>query len=227
MPSAKTNRERSVFFALAMALTRFFAEISAKPSSVIRRLGVERQSRSATLVTSASSPARRPSPCRVPGCRARRATRSAGWPPLSWAGQPRPFGHRSIGPSCTIGVAALGAPLRHGERPLPGRARHLHALDDVRDDVTGAHDQDAVADPHVLAGQILAIVERGARHRHAADLHRGQHRHRRDRPGASHLDDDLLDDGLLAARRELERRSPSAGDARSSSAVPAPPGRRA
>ena len=54
-----------------------------------------------------------------------------------------------------------------------GRGRH-----DARDHVARAHDDHLVALAHVLAQQVLLVVERGELHRHAAHLHRLEARER-------------------------------------------------
>jgi hypothetical protein len=49
----------------------------------------------------------------------------------------------------------------------------------------------------------VAVVERGARHHHAADFDRAQQGDWREYPGAPHLDDDVLYAGDFATRLEL------------------------
>ena len=50
-----------------------------------------------------------------------------------------------------------------------GRALVAHGLDDLRDDVAGPLHHDGVADPHVLAGDLVLVVQRRVRDDHAAD----------------------------------------------------------
>ena len=90
-----------------------------------------------------------------------------------------------------------------------GRSSAPHR-DDFRNHVAGAAHDDRVADAHVLAPQLALVVQRGVGHRHAADEHRLQPRHRRQRAGAAdlHLDAEHLG-GLLLGRvlvREREAR---------------------
>jgi hypothetical protein len=83
---------------------------------------------------------------------------------------------------------------------------HLHHLGDH---VTRALDAHDVAVPEVLAPELLAVVQRRARHGHAADDHRPQEGEGGEDPGAPHRDVDLVDACDLLARRELEgERSP-------------------
>ena len=72
------------------------------------------------------------------------------------------------------GFAAALALLRLG-----GRRHHL------RDHVAGAHDDHLVAVAHVLAAQVLLVVERRELHRHARHLHRLEHRERDHVAGAA------------------------------------------
>ncbi len=76
------------------------------------------------------------------------------------------------------------------------------------DDVAGAPDHDRVADAHVLARDLVHVVQRCIAHGHAADEHRPEPRDRRDRAGASDLELDRGDGRLDLVRRELVRERP-------------------
>src|SRR5207302_505244 len=88
--------------------------------------------------------------------------------------------------------AALRALFRH----VPGAARRRPLLgqhpDDFRNYVAGPLDDDVIARPHVLAGDLVFVVQRGAADRDPADLDRGEPGDRRDRAGAPDVDLDLL-----------------------------------
>jgi hypothetical protein len=74
--------------------------------------------------------------------------------------------------------------------------------------IAGTHDTHHVPDADVLAAHLRAIVQRDERHGHAADRHRLQYGHRRDRAGAADLHRHVLHHRLVPARGELERESP-------------------
>ncbi len=78
-----------------------------------------------------------------------------------------------------------------------------HAAQDLRDHVAGALQHHGVADAHVLAGDLVLVVQAGALHQHAADIHRLQFRHRGQRAGAAHLDADILQHCRCLFGREL------------------------
>ena len=92
------------------------------------------------------------------------APREAKWMSLctSWAGQER-LGHRiTTSPGgCTTGVSQAGQ--RSGI--VNGRSAPVALLDErgdhLRDDVAGTLHDDAVADPQVLARDVLLVVEGG------------------------------------------------------------------
>ena len=79
----------------------------------------------------------------------------------------------------------------------------------LRDDVAGALDAHGVADAHVQPLDLVLVVQGGARHRHAADGDRLQHRDRRQRAGAADLDDDVFQHGLRLLGGEFMRRGPA------------------
>ena len=87
--------------------------------------------------------------------------------------------------------------------PRPARPLRLHHRDDLRDHVAGALHHHGVADPHVLAVDLVLVVERRARDGDAADEDRAELRDRRQRAGAADAREDVLDHGGLLLRREL------------------------
>ena len=97
---------------------------------------------------------------------------------------------------------------------------------DLRDDVAGALHDDRVADPHVLARDLVLVVQRRVRDDDAADGDRLELGDRRQRAGAADLDVDVLERSSSPARPGICARSPSAGCARRSRAAPAARGRR-
>ena len=60
-----------------------------------------------------------------------------------------------------------------------------------------------VADPDVLAADLVEVVERRSGDGRAGDLRRPQVGNRRQRPGPPDVRDDVLDDGLDLLGREL------------------------
>ena len=80
---------------------------------------------------------------------------------------------------------------------------------DFRDNVVGAAHPDLAPDAHALAADVVVVVERRALHRHAANIHRGQVRQRRELARAPDLPRDFqqLGDGFL--RGELKSNRPS------------------
>ncbi len=93
------------------------------------------------------------------------------------------------------------------------RALVEHDLDDLRDDVAGPLHHDRVADPHVLAGDLVLVVQRRVRDDDAADGDGPELGDRRQRAGAPDLDLDRLQHRRRPLGRELVRHRP-AGRAR-------------
>ncbi len=91
------------------------------------------------------------------------------------------------------GVAADRTVRGHDERRRAVGPLLEHDPDDFRNDVAAFLDDDRVADPDVLARQVLVVVERGLLDRGAAELNRVEERHRRHGPGAAHVEPDLAD----------------------------------
>ena len=77
-----------------------------------------------------------------------------------------------------------------------------------------------VAGAHVLAGHVLAVVQRRPRDRHAAELDRLQDGHGRQQPRAADLHDDVRHRRLLGARGELVGEGPAGMPRRGPQAVP-------
>jgi hypothetical protein len=84
-----------------------------------------------------------------------------------------------------------------------------HRPDDLRDHVAGPLQDHRVADPHVLAGDLVGVVQGGVGHRDPADRHGLQPRHRGDRAGAAHLQVDGLQDRAGLLGRELAGDGPA------------------
>ena len=90
------------------------------------------------------------------------------------------------------------------ERLLPSAGRLSgNGMEDLRDHVARALQQHRVADPHILAGDLVLVVQRGAGDQHAAHVHGGEPGHRRQRAGAADLDQDVLQHGGGLLGREL------------------------
>src|SRR5918998_1486475 len=89
----------------------------------------------------------------------------------------------------------------HPERVIVAVAVLGDGADDLRDHVPSPLDDDGVADEDALLLQVVLVVQRGARDRHPADVHRLQDGLRRQRPGPADVDDDVVE--LRAARERL------------------------
>ena len=81
--------------------------------------------------------------------------------------------------------------------------------DDLRDHVAGALHDHLVADAHVLARDLVLVVQRGVRHHHAADGDRLQLGDRGERAGAADLDRDVVEGGDRLLGREFVRDRPA------------------
>ena len=125
----------------------------------------------------------------------------------SWPGQEARLGQIVQTPSSglMVGVPQAG----HLAGGFGRRARFLRLLrlgrrrHHLRDHVAGAHDDHLVALAHVLAAQVLLVVERGELHGHARHLHRLELRERDHVAGPAHVPGDPLELGGGRARREL------------------------
>ena len=80
---------------------------------------------------------------------------------------------------------------------------------DLGNHVAGAADDHRVADVHVLAPDLVLVVQRRVGDGHAADEHRLQPRDRRDRAGAPDLDVDAEELGRHLLGRKLVRDRPA------------------
>ncbi len=98
--------------------------------------------------------------------------------------------------------AANRTACRHDEFARPGGTPIRNYPDDLGNDVASAAHDDHVADAHVLAPNLVLVVQRGVVHRDAADKDRREARHRRQRPGTADLNRDIeqFGDRLLGGK---------------------------
>ena len=89
-----------------------------------------------------------------------------------------------------------------------GSAFQDHA-DNLRDHVAGALQHHGVARTHILAGDLVLIVQRGAGDQHATDIHRLQFGHRGQGAGAADLDADFPQACAGLLRREFPGDGPT------------------
>ena len=82
---------------------------------------------------------------------------------------------------------------------------------DLGDDVATALDLDEVADADAEAGDLVGVVEGGARDGGAADRHRSERGDGRDLAGAADLEEDIFEAGDGGARGELVGDGPARG----------------
>ena len=90
-----------------------------------------------------------------------------------------------------------------------GRPLVQHDREDLRNDVAGALHDDRVADAHVLARDLVLVVQGGVGDDDAADRHGLELGDRRQRAGASDLDLDRLDDRRRLFGGKLMRGRPA------------------
>ena len=130
-------------------------------------------------------------------------------------------GARGIGAArhrLVLGVVYVGAAdwaaVRHRKAPLFAGSLAGHRPDHSRNDVAGARDQNDIADADIVALDVVDVMERGALHRDAADLHRFENGIWVEGSGASDADDDIAQLRTCLARLEFERDRPTrvAGD---------------
>ena len=105
--------------------------------------------------------------------------------------------------------AAHRAGVRHGERHGTRRTTVRQHADHLGDHIAGAAHNHRIANAHVLALDLAGVMQRGIGHRHAADKHRRQPRHRGQLAGAADLHFDGLDRGQHLLRRILVRHRPA------------------
>ena len=127
------------------------------------------------------------------------------------AGQTR-FGQRVNTPGpFSVGVAHDGhVGRRRGDRAAIGPLDRVRSRrDDLRDHVARAQDDHVVADAHVLAREVLLVVQRGELDRHAADVDRLQHGERVQVAELAHVPLDAVQPRDRRGRRELPRDRPA------------------
>ena len=107
------------------------------------------------------------------------------------------------------GAAAHGADLGHVPVDRIGRALVEHRAHDLGDHVTRLVHDDGVALAHVFATDLVDVVQRGARDGGAGNRHRIELGDRREHTGATHLDANLAQDGLLFLGRKLKGNGPA------------------
>ncbi len=130
----------------------------------------------------------------------------------SFAGQCG-FGQRRATASASRTVASAQIGQRSGSRYADGvgRSALAHDFHDLGNHVSGALDEDRVADAHVEAVDLVLVVQRRVLDGDAADSHGLEHRDRRQRSRASDGGRDVENARGLLARRELERDRPARG----------------
>ena len=121
-------------------------------------------------------------------------------------------GHAAVGNLAILvnhGAAAHGADLGHVPVDRIGRALVEHGTHDLGNHVACLVHDDGVALAHVLAANLVDVVQRGARDGGAGDRHRVELSDRREHTGAAHLDANLAQDGLLFLGRKLKGNGPA------------------
>ena len=142
--------------------------------------------------------ARRPAKCRIACLRCAAQNR----PPLQrWSMPPFSRAPRCRTPGSGRGMRKLGT--------YAARARRSSDADHLGNHVAGAAHDHRVADAHVLAPQLVQVVQRGVADRGAADEHRLELGHRRQLAGAADLDLDVVQPRQLLLRRVLVRHRPA------------------
>ena len=85
------------------------------------------------------------------------------------------------------GGIAFGAARRHDEYGCINRTHFEDYYGHFRNHVTGATHHHGVSNAQIFPANFVLVMQRGIRYRGAADEHRLQARHRRDRTGAAYL----------------------------------------
>ena len=122
---------------------------------------------------------------------------------------------------------AFRAAVRYMPQARAFRALVLDDTDDFGNDVAGTAHDDGVADAHVLAPQLVFVVQRRVRDGDAAHRHRFQHRDRRDDAGASHGRQNIFNDGGFFLCRQFVGNRPARGAGGEAELGRAPQNRRA
>ena len=108
------------------------------------------------------------------------------------------------------GGAAHRTPVRHLEpRRVRGALLGVHHPQDLRDHVARPPHDHPVAHAHVLAGDLVLVVQGRVRHRHPAHEHRLEASHRGQRAGPPHLHVDPEEGGHRLLGRELVGERPA------------------
>ena len=89
------------------------------------------------------------------------------------------------------------------------RTLFLQRAHNLGNDITGAADDHLIADAHILALDLVHVVQRGIGHGDPADKHRGQPRHRGQCPGAPDLEFHIQQAGAGLFGRKLVRNRPA------------------
>ena len=121
-------------------------------------------------------------------------------------------GHAAVGNLAVLvdhGATAHGADLGHLPVNAVGRALVKHRTHDLGDHVARLVHDDGIALAHVFATDLVDVVQRGARDSGAGNRHRVELGDRREHTGATHLDANLAQYGLLFLRRELKGNGPT------------------
>ena len=145
-----------------------------------------------------------------------------------WPGQPARLGQivKTAPSGFTVGGPAGRALLRRlrlaGALVLARQLRRDH----LGDHVAGPHHHHLVALAHVLAGQVLLVVEGRGGDGDAADVDRLQHREGDQVAGAADVPDDVASASSSPSSAGTSRRSPSAARARPRPARARAPARR-
>ena len=100
-----------------------------------------------------------------------------------------PGRRRLLGQRCLQRARAVGREL---ERNRVGGPLVEHRAEDLRDHIAGALQDHGIADPDVLTGDLVGVVQGCVLDHHAAHRHWAQPRHRRHRARAAHLNVDSL-----------------------------------
>ena len=103
---------------------------------------------------------------------------------------------------------------RHRPHDLVAGAQRRHRPDHLRDHIAGAAHDDGVAYPHVLAGYLVLVVERGIGHGRSTDEHRLQNRKGRHGTRSTDVHLDAKQAGRLLLGRKLVRDRPTGAPCR-------------